>query len=333
VGLKKLEKAAMHLSVLLDQFTDHLHAENALAKTTRKNYLCRLKAFRRSLPPEATLSLLTRQVIAQYIHRVETSSAKSAPMHFFAIRSFTAWLKETGWTSADLCAGMTRPKTPSMRRDTAPDDAVTLLWEACDRLPRSEYKQLLAKAVFAVVVFGGLRRAEAISLPLNAVNLATGEVLIEKGKGNKGRTVFLPKEALDALKAYLKVRSADCRHNYLFTHSECIRVGYNYLQSLMEDLHTIAGIQGHYTPHHLRHAYASRLARNGVSLPVIQALLGHSDLTTTSRYLHTNQDDLRAVAHLASLSPQKQVTQKETAPTPSTVNQQEKRRFRGGRLR
>jgi len=59
---------------------------------------------------------------------------------------------------------------------------------------------------------------------------------------------------------------------------------------------TQAGISIPVTPHLLRHTYASELANRGVNLKVIQELMGHADIRTTSRYAHVGFDALRAAS-------------------------------------
>ncbi len=56
-----------------------------------------------------------------------------------------------------------------------------------------------------------------------------------------------------------------------------------------------AGIQGKVSPHWLRHSHASHSLEHGASIHLVQATLGHSDITTTSRYLHARPDDSSAM--------------------------------------
>ncbi len=56
-----------------------------------------------------------------------------------------------------------------------------------------------------------------------------------------------------------------------------------------------AGIEGKVSPHWLRHSHASHSLEHGASIHLVQATLGHSDITTTSRYLHARPDDSSAM--------------------------------------
>ncbi len=55
---------------------------------------------------------------------------------------------------------------------------------------------------------------------------------------------------------------------------------------------TSAGVAGRHFAHRWRHTYDTSLVRRGVDIHVVQRLLGHSNIATTSRYLHLLDDDL-----------------------------------------
>jgi integrase len=77
------------------------------------------------------------------------------------------------------------------------------------------------------------------------------------------------------------------------------------LQTLLAQVRAVAGLKeaAHIQPHSLRHAAATRLLRNGANLRDIQAFLGHSDLTTTAVYLHSDEESQRKMAELGALQP------------------------------
>ena len=323
----------MLLSTLVSQYADYLKTVRPLSEKTVANYLCRVRRFAEHLGEDAALPALTRQTILRYIHRVGAHSPHAVRMHHAAIRHFCEWLKTEEWVNESPCANIPLPKLTRRRRETVPDDAVQKLVEACDRLPRTEYKRTLAKAVMALLVYAGLRRSEALRVRMEDVHLDRGEIFVASGKGKKSRPAYLCREGIHAVRDLLKVRP-DCDHDYLLAYNRRYGLMYHGLRNLLDDLHRIAGLKERYTPHQLRHAYASRLARNGAPLPAIQKALGHTRLETTAIYLHADDEQVRAIAHLASLSPVKPEPETpKTAPTPPAAKREETKRFRVRRLR
>jgi site-specific recombinase XerD len=322
------------LSELAADYAAFLKSSKPLSATTTSNYLCRVRCLLRFLPPDAMLPALTKQTLLRYLNAVSETSARAVRMHYAAIRHFCKWLISEEWIRADPCANIPLPKVKRNRRETVPEDAISRLMEACQRLPKNEYRRVLSQAALSLLVYGGLRRSEALHVAVTDVHLDRGEVFIRHGKGERTRSIFLPKEGTEAIRALLRVRP-DCQHDTLLAFNRRHGVGYHGLDSILKDLHRVAGLSERYTPHQLRHAYASRLIRNGASLPVVQAALGHNRLETTATYLHTNDDDLRAVAHLASLGPVKPVvqTQTETAPVVKPASQAQRKRFQIERTR
>jgi site-specific recombinase XerD len=114
-------------------------------------------------------------------------------------------------------------------------------------------------------------------------------VRVEQGKGRKDRYTLLSQRALDVLRAYwIKSRPADWLFPGLWqqTHLSVEGAQHVYLGACAK-----AGIPRDraHGIHMLRHSFASHLMEDGVALPVIQRLLGHSSLSTTSVYCHVSR--------------------------------------------
>jgi len=141
-------------------------------------------------------------------------------------------------------------------------------------------------------------------LKLSDADLTGGWLLVRCGKGSKSRKVPLCAEVKDALAAWLAIRPQETAHDYLFTVDRKRRLFFEGLRSVVEEVKHIAGLadRKHLTPHSLRHACASRLMRNGASLLDVMTWLGHAQISTTQRYLHTNEQQLQSAAPLAALA-------------------------------
>jgi integrase/recombinase XerD len=325
------ERRTMFLAVLYDQYELHT-LKSSLAVTTRRNYLSRVKRFLRDMGSEATVADVTTARIQKYLTTKAKENPQSAPMHHAAVHDFCRFLIASRWLSSDPMAKLKYPKAQKVRRRPVPEIVIAQLLDACDRLPRSEYRRTLAKAVLSLFVYGGLRRSEISALRVGEVDVETGRVFIRNGKGGKERTVYVCKECADALREYAAMR-VEAEHDLFFAQSA--RLGFQKfaIESLMRALHTIAKIEEYHTPHRLRHSCATRIAANGAPLATLSAFLGHADLKTTEIYLHTDEEHLKGIAHLQSLKPVEKPQTPKTAPAPQADNQKERKRFNVRRLR
>jgi integrase/recombinase XerD len=330
------EKRKMFLSVLFEQYETHTKANTSLARSTRKNYLTRSRRFVQVMGKEATLSDLTQSRILKYLDEREKVSLSGSAMQLGAIRHFCQWLIQREWLKFDPTAKIKLGKPKGRkRREPVPEDAIARLMDACDRLPRTEYRRALAKAAFSLLVYGGLRRGELAELRIGDFDLDTGQVTIRHGKGDKERVVYVCKECLDAVREFM-VQRIESEHDYLLAQTPKYGFHHFAIASMMRALNTVAGMPRHYTPHELRHACATRLAANGAPLSSISAFLGHANLRTTEIYIHQNDEHLRAIAHLTSLSatPQRPQEKPQKPKTPAPSGEKDRaQRFRVRRLR
>jgi site-specific recombinase XerD len=138
----------------------------------------------------------------------------------------------------------------------------------------------------------GIRVKECIHLTLKDVDLEEGYLYVIDGKGGKNRTVPLNNHLIGELKEYLEKHRPKTDSLYFFALKKTGTVSEQYVNRLLKEAYMKAGIEKHVTSHILRHSFASYLIKN-TNVAVIQRLLGHSNIRTTSGYLHIQQDDLK----------------------------------------
>jgi site-specific recombinase XerD len=122
------------------------------------------------------------------------------------------------------------------------------------------------------------------------------------GKGAKQRIVPLTRSAVEAIQHYLPHRPAtQSRRLFVNPRGEPLRG--KAINEALDALLEQAGLAGQgITPHKLRHTFATQLILKGVDIRTVQELLGHSDLETTARYLHSDvRTKLAAVGRLTGL--------------------------------
>ena len=156
------------------------------------------------------------------------------------------------------------------------------------RIPTDRYG-LRLRALIVVLWRGGLRIHEALSLTESDLDPRRGSILVKHGKGNKRREVGMdPWAWTDHLAPWVACR-VELPVGALFCVIDGPTRGRRWSATTVRDelrrYALAAGVRRRFAPHQLRHAHAVELAREGVSLPIIQRQLGHSYVSTTSVYL------------------------------------------------
>lgn len=176
--------------------------------------------------------------------------------------------------------------------------------KAARKLPRvltpAEVGRLLAtvrspkyRALFALLYDTGLRITEALNLKLGDLDRGRGVIYVRGGKGGKDRQVKLGDRLYGILRAYWKeVRPTQApeqplsRDSYLFVNRAGRPLSAQIAQRIIKLSALECGLSADVTPHTLRHSFATAQMEAGTSLPVLQAQLGHRDISTTQVYLH-----------------------------------------------
>lgn len=143
-----------------------------------------------------------------------------------------------------------------------------------DRLIKSTYKDK-HKTAFLLGFACGLRISECTKLQKEDINRYTNQLHIRESKGGKERFVPYSKRVTP----FLKNIPLDISHRAL--------------QIAFKKAVARAGIKKDLHFHSLRHSYASNMLRGGANLKQVQQLLGHSNISTTSVYLHTTKEELK----------------------------------------
>ena len=163
-------------------------------------------------------------------------------------------------------------------------------------LTKEEVKRLLQsttylkhKAILSTIYSAGLRVSEVINLRISDIMSKEMKIRVRNGKRNKERYTLLSQKNLELLRVYWKkfgYKNYD-PDDYLFISRQTKKqLTSRCVESAMNKSMQKAGIAKKATPHTLRHSFATHLMNDGVDLVIIQALMGHSNIKTTSIYLH-----------------------------------------------
>ncbi len=155
------------------------------------------------------------------------------------------------------------------------------------------------KAMLEMLFSTGLRVAELVHVKRVEMNPKKGELTV-RGKGGKVRLVFMSDVACEWLQKYLDKRPdlspyLFARHDRRSNNAADVPLTPRSVQRMVEHYARAAGITKRITPHTLRHSLATDLLKNGADIRAVQAILGHSSITTTQIYTHVTDAHLREV--------------------------------------
>ncbi|HEY1011159.1 MAG TPA: site-specific integrase [Herpetosiphonaceae bacterium] len=230
-------------------------------------------------------TMLRSELVARY-------SAATANRILSALRGvlLAAWrleqIKEADYAKAiDLKRVRGQTLEASAGRALSEDELAGLLHAA---LADASFIGTRDAAILAVLIFGGLRRAELCGLTMADYDAEALELVVRKGKGNKAREVPLPDDVQPLLADWLTTRGP--APGPLFT--RILKGGHITLEQLTgQAIYYIArerakqaGISEHFTPHDFRRTFAGDLFEGGADASSIQKIMGHSNANTTNGY-------------------------------------------------
>lgn len=153
------------------------------------------------------------------------------------------------------------------------------------------------RALLQLLYGSGIRASECAGLAERDVDLAERTVRV-RGKGGHERTVPLPDCVVEALSLYREVRGGAAPTSSFFLTRQRQRLTRFLVYQRVRTAAQRARLHCRVSPHSLRHAYATHLARAGAKLHQLRDLLGHRLITSTQLYLHVTAQDLREAAAL-----------------------------------
>ena len=287
---------------LIDAFSDQVWLQDGLAASSLASYRRDLNAWSAWLERHAHKSLLAaeRTDVEAFLAAQFQSKAKIASINrrLSTLRRFYRLHAAQATIAADPTLRVKSPKLPrSLPRNLSEDQVAALLGAPDTETPLGLRDRAMLETLYAT----GLRVSELVGLKLSQVSLDMGVVRV-LGKGNKERLVPLGEEAIDWLKRYCATARAelggDAKAEAVFVTARRGPMSRQAFWQLIKRHAATAGIaRAALSPHTLRHAFATHLLNHGADLRVVQLLLGHSDITTTTIYTHVARERLKQLHH------------------------------------
>lgn len=271
------------MSVLHDRFVRELKLLN-LAENTIENYVSIVTKL--SKLTDKPLLKLTRDDIAAFIlHEltVEKLAPRTINLHIGCFKTFYKLMSP----GSEVMKNISSMKVP----ETLP--VVLTEAETVKMLQAAGTKNIKHRAITELLYSTGVRLEECIDLKPCDIKSTEMLVHVRSGKGSKERFTLLSERALITLREYFRQQRPKV---FLF---EGYVPGKQYSKRSVEQIVSVtakkAGIDKPISPHVLRHTFATHLLDNGTDLRIIQKLLGHTDIKTTTIYTHVSTQNIRRV--------------------------------------
>ena len=276
-----------------------LRVERNLSPRTLEAYQRDLKHYLSFIVDKDIISLsnISQMHIREYIRSLNEKglAASSIARIFSSIRSYHKFLSAENYVNENPTLILTSPKAPKKLPHVLMEEEISAIINAV--VETFQYSKR-DKAIIEMLYSCGLRVSELCALSLNNLYLNDDMIRI-MGKGSKERLLPVGGRAKIFLNDYL----IHCRpgiqkdkgSSSVFLSRNGNPLTRAMINNILRKWSQVAGISKSVSPHTLRHSFATHLLEGGADLRFVQALLGHSDISTTQIYTHLDKHHLKEV--------------------------------------
>jgi integrase/recombinase XerD len=279
---------------LIKSYRNYLQVEKGLSPNSLHSYIRDLKQLAvYAAELGKAIQDLTKHEMIGWIKEQSKEGAEpsSIARRISGVKGFYNFLQRDGLIEENPSSELLAPRLPKKLPYFLTEEDVNSLINAPDI---HTVEGIRDRAIIETLYATGLRVSELVSLRISDVVLDRA-LLRCKGKGGKQRFVPLGREAMASLENYFRLRpvllSEERESEMLFVRRGNGMLSRQYVWSLLRKYATQAGLN-RANPHSIRHSFATHLIQRGADSRSLQALLGHSDLTTTQIYTHVSNQRL-----------------------------------------
>jgi site-specific recombinase XerD len=168
-------------------------------------------------------------------------------------------------------------------------EVAQLLSQSCD-----DFRSARSVSLFTLLYDTGCRISEVLGIKEESIEWDKRRIRV-LGKGSKSRYVFFTNHCRNVLQTYLSLKRERFDCPFLFCSIQGKQLPMSTVGSMFATYRRRLGWQKQFTPHVLRHTYATHLLDNGADIRLVQELLGHASISTTQIYTHVSKERLARV--------------------------------------
>lgn len=276
------------------EFLDYIKIEKKLSKNTILSYSNDLKLYHLFLGDNIKFNDIKRDDVIRFIKSLENKklSPRSINHIIGVVKEMHAYYS-MNYNIPNVTEDIHRLKTIKSLPKVLSVNEVSKLLD----IEVTDGYSMRNKAMLELMYSSGLRVSELINLTLNDVDL-TNDIIRIYGKGAKERIVPIGDYASMALDKYInEYRLSMIKKNHytdvLFLNNHGNSMSRSGFFKILKKIALDKGIKKEFSPHTLRHSFATHMLEHGADLRSIQELLGHENMSTTSIYTHVRSDVLK----------------------------------------
>lgn len=305
----KLTNGSHSIRKAANEFLDHLHQRGLSPRTVYHQYHF-LKRFigwcdQHRIHNLLSLTLSNLEAYQVWLNQVEIGlketrlQAGSIQKNLQTIKRFIKWCTTVGKLFENPAVywdlGISKPSQPSQLTECLTETEINKVLSFPDPITKLGLRD---KTILEVFYSTGIRKSELIHLDLADIDFTSGIVNVRKAKGSNQRLVPIGERALEWTKTYLKrsrSRLEKHPHPALFLAQGSKRIGTDPITQTIRKAKARFQIQKWGNAHLIRHTMATLMLKNGADLRVIQEILGHSNIQTTTLYTHLDITHLKKI--------------------------------------
>jgi integrase/recombinase XerD len=287
----------MNWQSLLKDFKNFLKFERNLSENSTQSYIQDLQKLIRFLSDNninKKISEINSNVIREFVYQQTKLIKPSSQSRLISsLKNFFDYLIIEKIIFINPINSIQYPKIAAKIPETLSTHEIDKL---IDYLKKSKKNSLRNCTILEVLYSCGLRVSELTNL--NISDIFFDDFLIKiLGKGRKERFVPMSKIVKDMIKDYLNSERFNTItkkgfEDILFLNNRGEKLTRVMIYTILNIAKKGTGIKKKVSPHILRHSFATHLIENGADISSIQHMLGHTNVSTTERYLHVNKEHL-----------------------------------------
>ena len=277
----------IHNLAYLNEYLEYLNIDKKYSNNTILSYHNDLKIYLKFLKEKSVLKVQEEDVQIFLNQERQDKNSRTIAHLLTVLNNFYQFLLKNQYLSKNPVEYIELPKLKKTLPTVLSHEEIESLLDI-ELVTKYDYRN---KAMLELLYSSGLRVSELVNLTVYDVQLSENIVRII-GKGGKERIVPIDDYATKYLTIYMNEYRPQLMKkqitNDLFLNNLGKKISRQAMFKIIQQIALKKGIRTHFSPHTLRHSFATHLLQNGADLRSIQELLGHSSISTTQIYTHVS---------------------------------------------